>query len=108
MPLALLLSLQAGAPPTPVALAPVDVDIAALARTRRCAPGTGAEIVVCGRREPGGGYPMEEMARRYERGPLAAEIGIGGGATAAATLEQAPLDRGAVSNRVMIRVRIPF
>ena len=106
---ALLLSLQAAAPaaPPPREVAPIEFDIASLRARSRCAPGAGSEIVVCGNRG-GGGYRIEETARRHEPRPPVAQFGLGGGATGRIYVESAPLDRGAVSNRVMFGIRLPF
>ncbi len=108
MAMAILLALQApAAGGDPV---PVDFDLARLAAAERrgCDRGDADAIVVCGRRDPGGAFPMEEMARRYARRPLVAETDLGNGVTGRTYLEAYPLDRGAVSNRIMVGVRIPF
>jgi hypothetical protein len=110
MSLGLMLILQAAAPP-PVAtpLRPIGFDLAALARRERCTGSEAADILVCGRRPEGGvGYPLEEMERRYRREPLVAETRLFGNVIGDVHVESAPLDRGAVSKRVMVRVRIPF
>ncbi len=114
MSLALLLALQAAAPPAP---APVlaDFDLARVkpptetGRITDCRPADPSEIVVCGRRgDEAAAYPMEEMERRYREKPLTAEVGIGGGATARAYVEQVELPGGNISRRVMVGVKLPF
>ncbi|HEX8193789.1 MAG TPA: hypothetical protein VF552_12905 [Allosphingosinicella sp.] len=123
---ALLLGLQAAAaaaaPPAFAApeppgtlLVPVVFDLAAAARQERgalfpmrCEPRTGNEIVVCGNRGGAPAVDMAALARLFEPRRLVAELGIGGGATARTYVESAPMDRGAVANRVMIGVRLPF
>ena len=113
MGLAVLLAVQAAAAaPAPM---PIDFDLARLraadpfGESRVCDRTAADAIVVCGRRVPrGAAYPMAEMARRYERGPLVAETGLGGSVTGRAFVEAVELDRGAVSNRFMIGIRIPF
>ena len=114
MSFGLMLILQGAAPPAAPsqAAAPVraiEFDLAALARRERCTGGEAADILVCGRRSDGGpGYPLEEMERRYRTEPLVAETRLFGQVMGDVHVESAPMDRGAVSNRVMVRVRIPF
>lgn len=124
---ALLLGLQAaaatapaGPPPlpsvaAPIEIAPVEFDISSLDETgtglllrTRCSGPDGDVIVVCGTRAPGAGYDFEAMARRYARRPLLAEYGFGGSVTGRAWVESASMDRGAVANRVMVGIRVPF
>jgi len=110
--LALVLALQAAAQPP----LPIDFD---LSRVRSadfvigrlpgsCRRGNGEEIVVCGSRSGADAYPYREMERIFRARPLRAEIGLRGNATGRAYVEQATLDRGAVSTRVMIGLRLPF
>lgn len=122
MAVAILLALQAApAAVGPVAAAPpagvaaVDFDLATVGTTafdaalpRRCAAPDGETIVVCGRRLAGNDYPFDEMARRFAPRPLDAEVRLFGDATARPALEAVALDRGAVSRRIMLRVRVPF
>lgn len=118
MSLTLLMALQAAAPATAQRVLSIGFDLAdvraaeeegALPYQRRdCRRGAGDEIVVCGRRPSDEAFPMDEMARRYAEEPIVAEMGLGGGATARTLVEQVQLDRGAMSNRVMIRITIPF
>jgi hypothetical protein len=114
MVLALILALQAAPPAAPPSLVAVDFDLAryrpadedwtTLRTCSRAEPGT---IIVCGRRG-GGAYPLAEMARIFEPGPLRAEMGIAGNMRGDIHAESVALDRGAVSNRVMVRIRVPF
>lgn len=120
MPLALILLLQAAA--TPAAPHPgwdaLDFDLAryrpeddeAAFSIRACPRGAeGDAIVVCGRRGGGaGGYPMAEMERRYAVHPLIAETGVAGDLRANVRIEAAPMDRGQVSNRILIGLKLPF
>lgn len=121
MPLALILLLQAAA--APAAASPVwdaiDFDLARYRpdgddgdfAIRACPRGADhAAIVVCGRRGGGGAgaYPMAAMERRYGPRPLIAETGVAGDLRADIHVEAAPMDRGAVSNRVMIGLKLPF
>jgi hypothetical protein len=119
MALALMLVLQAAAAqsaPAPPAPAAIDFDLARYRSAdtdpwsidRRCRSTDPSTVVVCARRR-GGGYPMEEMERLFAVEPLVAEVGIGGGgATARAYVESVPMNRGEVSNRVMVGIRLPF
>ena len=117
MSLALMLVLQAAAPaaPAPAAPLPIDFDLARV-RPTDLDVGTGggcrrdgaSEILVCGQRPRGGAYPFAEMARRYATRPIVAEMGLGGNLTGDVHVESAPLDRGAVANRAMVRIRLPF
>ena len=113
MSLALLIFLQAAAPPAAGPLA-IDFDLAryrpAQEVARGCAggPGGAEEVVVCGRRRQGGDYPMAQWARVFATRPLTAETGIGGNTRAGVVVDSVTLDRGAVSNRVMVRLTWPF
>src|SRR5436305_15347116 len=114
MPMALfLLGFQAAAapPPPPAPVLELDFDLARL-RVLPDLPGTcdrsdPSAIIVCARR--GGAYPLAEMARIFDRHPhLAAEVGVAGSLTADVHLQSVAMDRGAVSNRIMIGLRLPF
>jgi len=122
MSLALLLGLQAAPPAAPAASAPLDVlpiafDIAALGRrpagltwSNRCEASGGEVIVVCGTLGSGAApLDMEALARLFEpKRRIVAEASLGGGVTGRTYVEAYPLDRGAVSNRAMIGIRLPF
>ena len=113
MSLILAASLQAAAAPQPIV--PSAFDLAAirpdeglrLGLERECPRSSGDEIVVCGRR-PVEAYPLAEMARLYREPRIVAEMSLGNGMTGRAFVEQAVLDRGQVSNRIMFGIRIPF
>ena len=117
MSLTLMLALQAAAPAA-AAAAPIDFDLArvrpirfdlgAVGGSAGCRRDGPDAILVCGRRVRGGAFPFAEMARRYAVGPIVAETGLGGNLTGSMVAEAAPLDRGAVSNRAMVRIRLPF
>ena len=114
MALALWLALQAAPEAGRRPPIPSDFDLArvrpAEGRPRRaCTGATPDEIVVCGRRRPGGDdYPLEEMARRYEDKPVIAEVDIGGGAKARAYVDSATMPDGTISKRAMVGVKLPF
>lgn len=114
MSLTLILALQAAtAPPPPPALPAIDFDLARLPRLHfslgggRCDRADPSAIVVCARRG-GGAYPLDEMARRFEPGRIVAETRLFGNVMGDAHVEAVPMDRGAVSNRAMLRMRLPF
>ena len=120
MSISLLLALQAAgaAPAPPPAIQPIDFD---LARVRpfevgdaadqmplNCRGADDPEIVVCGRRPSGGVFPMEEMARLFAVEPLVAEARLTGDLVGSVVAESVALNRGEVSNRMMVRLRLPF
>ena len=112
MALSLVLALQAAAQ----APLPIDFDLSRMRPAGfelgrlpgSCARGAGEEIVVCASRPSGEAYPYVEMERLFRARPIRAEMGLGGNMTGRAYLEQVPGDRGAVSNRVMVGIRLPF
>jgi hypothetical protein len=114
MPLALLLALQAAAAPAP-APGPLqlDFDLARFSPSgfglseRACDRSGPSAIVVCGHRVAGA-YPLAEMARIFEPGRLVAQTRLTGNLTGDVHVESVPMDRGAVSNRVMVGLRLPF
>ena len=113
MSLALMLALQAAAPAA-LPLAPIDFDLARHRPAEQGPTGRGcradepAPILVCGRRPSGGGYPMAEWARLFAPRPVVAQAELGGGVTTSAYVQQVGFDRGAVSNRIMVGIRLPF
>ncbi|MDB5692099.1 MAG: hypothetical protein JWO81_1162, partial [Alphaproteobacteria bacterium] len=118
MSLALLLSFQAAAaaaaPVAPRDVRAVDFDLAKYRSDANqgveslfaCAPSPGPDIVVCGRRR-GGAYPLGEMGRIFEYGPLRAETRIGG-ANLDAHVESFTFSNGMISKRLMVRLKLPF
>jgi hypothetical protein len=109
MTLTLLLALQAAAPPAPAPeVRPISFDLARYrAAQPDCGRPTGSDILICGRR-PVNGYPLDEMARLFEAGPLVAEIGLGGTVRGAAFVESVTFPGGMRSNRVMVGIKMPF
>ena len=114
MPLALFLALQAAAaaPASAPPLVQLDFDLARFSPEgflpgRACSRSDASAIVVCGRRAAGA-YPLAEMARIFEPGRLVAERRLAGNLTGNVHVESAPMDRGAVSNRAMVGLRLPF
>ena len=112
-PILLLAFQAAAAPASPAPYLHIDFDLARFARAeldrpgRACGRGDSSAITVCGRRAAGV-YPLAEMARIFEPGRLVAETRLAGNLTGDVHLESVPMDRGAVSNRVMIGLRLPF
>ena len=115
MSLSLILALQAAMPAAPPALAAIDFDLSRLQPAgaepwlpgRRCAAGDPEAITICGRRTRGV-YPLDEMARIFEPRPLRAEMSVADNMTADVHVEAGPIDRGAASNRAMVRLRLGF
>lgn len=119
MSLTLILALQAvAAPAAPASQPPRQGPAAALdfdlARYRPATEGEGcggrgaADVLVCGRRR-GGAYPIEHWARIFgPEPPIRAEMGLGGNVTGRVYTDAVPMDRGAVSNRAMVGIKLPF
>ena len=132
MSLLLVLSLQAAAAATPAASAPppagtgqrwampvlivrdggaspIAFDLDGLRLAGSCGGGAAADILVCGPRRRAGAFPMAYWARIFgPEPPIRAETDLGGGVQGRIHSEAVPMDRGAVSNRVMVGIRMPF
>ena len=108
MALGILLAIQAAAPAPAPSLVPVEFDLGKVKPSDPCAGGATSEIVVCGRRVGQGDYDLEAWEKVFRDKPLIAEIGVGGGATARAYVESAPMPQGQVSKRVMIGIKMGF
>jgi hypothetical protein len=114
MPMILMLALQAAAAPAP-ALPRIDFDLARYSQVElglgrdACRRADPSAIVVCGRRG-GGAYPLGEMARVFEPHRLVAERRLTGNLMGDVHVERGdlPPDRGAVANRIMVGLRLPF
>jgi hypothetical protein len=75
---------------------------------RRCEE-NGGDIVVCGRRHDDQfRLPRLDSERFEPRAARKAEIGLGGNVKGAAEVESATLGSGLTSNRVMLRLKMPF
>ena len=114
MPLTFMLALQAAAAAAP---SWVDLDFD-LARYNPadfdldggCNHADPVAIVVCARRT-GGAYPLAQMARIFEpHRHLAAETRLTGNLTGNVHVERGDIatDRGAVPQRIMVGLRLPF
>jgi hypothetical protein len=68
--------------------------------------GPADEIIVCGRREAGK-YRALPLPIDYEEGPLRAETSLGGDVKGSVDVEQADVG-GFTSNRVKVRIKVPF
>lgn len=111
MHLFLALAVQAATPSSSIREVPPDFDVSRIKPAdpaRSCGSRRRDEIVVCGRRPGTGSYPLEEMAKIFERGPLKAEMSIGGGATARAYAETVEMPGGQRSKRFMIGTNLKF
>ena len=124
MILVLVLSLQEAAVATPAADAPpaaphpgagqgavLDFDLAHYrsSESATCPGAAGSEVLVCGRRRGRGADPIDYWDRIFgpER-PIRAEMDLGDGVVGRAYVEDVAMDRGAVSHRVMVGIRMPF
>lgn len=130
MSLILVLSLQAAAVATPAVPAPprtirpgwalvdprvlqigpafASFDLAGV-RGEGCRGVAGVEVLVCARRHGRGDYPLDYWDRIFPpEGPIRAEMGLGGGVTGRVYTDAVPMDRGAVSNRVLVGIKLPF
>ena len=103
----LMLAAQAGTLPAPPPveaepIAPIDFDL------RQVAPApTANEIIVTGhRREDRGLQPLTAFSQ--EQGLPRAETSIGGNLRAGIVAEQKTLGGGVISNRAMVKLKIPF
>ena len=116
MTLLLLFALQAAAAPQPPpAQAPaVDVrtiqfDLKLYRRSNGCSdPGAVGAIVVCGHRPKSEAYPLEQMAKLFEPGPLDAETGLFGTVRGRAFVDHAAYPNGEQANRIMVGIKLPF
>ena len=114
MPLVLLMALQAAAPAARVL--DVDFDLARYSEVElglgrgACNRADSSAIVVCARRGHGA-YPLAEMARIFEpHRHLVAETGLTGNLSGNVHVERGDFatDRGAVPQRIMVGLRLPF
>jgi len=110
MALTLLLALQAAGQPLPSGMGAADFDLGRLRRTApdACGEQAASEIVVCGRRQAGDGYRLQEMPRTFKEKPIVAETSIGGGAVARAYVESVEMPGGQISKRIMFGIKLPF
>ena len=72
----------------------------------RCSEET-ADIIVCGRRDDRYRLPRLD-SDRFEPRAAKAEIDLGGNLKGAAEVESATIGPGLTSNRMMLRLKLPF
>jgi hypothetical protein len=110
MTLSLLIAFQAAA--VPAGAAPIAFDLAkyrpAPDANGPCAAQGAGDIVVCGRRESGGDYPLSEMERQFREKPIVAERSIAPGTSVRAYGDSVAMPGGQVSKRAMVGVRLRF
>ena len=89
---------------------PGDFDLGRYPGAGTCLPAAGSEVLVCGPRRAGAGaYPMAYSARIFgPEPPIRAEMGLGGNVQGRIYTDAVPMDRGAVSNRALVGIRLPF
>lgn len=103
VPIAMLL--QAAADPAPPL--PERIDLTRLLGKRECdRESKGDEIVVCARRSLKEPFRLEPLPDIYEKQPLRAETMIG--PVGAGVLVEGTTVGGFTSNRVMVRLKLPF
>lgn len=104
MPMAALFMMQAAALPAPA----IDFDLRKMA-PESCAPARGDEIVVCAAPDLTAQHRLAPLPERA-REPLLpkAAFGIVGDVKGAVETEAEEVAAGVVSNRIMVRVKIPF
>ncbi|PCD04264.1 hypothetical protein COC42_08240 [Sphingomonas spermidinifaciens] len=103
MPAWLILSLQTVSGP---ALPRDDLRVPVL---KRCTPGVGDDIVVCGRTDPDA-YRLKPLPERYEavKGPPRAELGLSDREKLGVEVEQGSDAQGGPISRVMARYKLRF
>ena len=70
--------------------------------------GNGDEVVVCGKRDPYR-YRLKPLPDQAEASALPkAETTLFGNVKGSATIDQAQMPQGAISNRVMLHLKMPF
>ena len=117
LPLLLALQAAAAAPPAEIVVTPIRFDLADVRRPDLDRAATEApacdrsdpdSIVVCGRRPAVPGYQIERWERIFALDPIRAEMRLPGNMIGSVNVEQEVLLRGEVSNRLLLRVRVPF
>lgn len=94
MRLALVMTLQASIGPSPDGVPTCEA--------------SALEIVVCGKARDPDRYRLKPMEPMASSAPPRAEWELGGGVRAGVAASQVPMPQGAVSNRVMVTVKLPF
>lgn len=103
--MAALFLMQAAALPAPA----IDFDLRKLGPQESCAPARGDEIVVCAAPDLTAQHRLAPLPERARETLLPkARFGIVGDVKGAVETEAEEVAAGVVSNRIMVRVKIPF
>lgn len=86
----------------------IDFDLRQVAPVKPCTPGRSDEIVVCGRPETLRHRVEPLPDARYAEPPVRAETRLFGDVVGSAVIESEEIAAGIVSDRIMVRVKIPF
>jgi hypothetical protein len=91
-----------------VAAPDIDFDLRSATARFDCAPGRVDEIVVCGRPDHDRHRlrPLPDAA--YAEAPARAEAKLFGDVTGSAVVEAEQFPDGVVSNRIMLKLKVPF
>ena len=92
-------------------VAPLAFDLERMRQAGRgtCLAAGPGDVLVCGPRRGGAGaFPMALWDRIFAPRPIRAEMNLGGNVQGRIHSEAVPMDRGAVSNRVMVGIHWPF
>ena len=86
----------------------IDFDLRDMPAPAACAPGRGNEIVVCGRLDSDGHRLPPLPDSTYAEAPPRAETMLFGDVVGSAVMEAEEVAAGVVSNRIMLRMKVPF
>jgi hypothetical protein len=86
----------------------IDFDLRHVPAPAACTPGRGDEIVVCGRLDSGEHRLSPLPDTTYAEAPPKAETKLFGDVVGSAVMEAEEVANGVVSNRIMLRMKIPF
>lgn len=98
---ALLMQAVVGAPA-------IDFDLRTVAPPPKCVPGRADEIVVCGRPETERRRLAPLPDNQYADPLPKAEMKLFGDVTGSAVMEAEQFPGGVVSNRIMLKLKVPF
>jgi hypothetical protein len=103
MPLLTVLLMQVAMPPPDI-----DFDLRDVPAVRPCTEARGDEIVVCGRPDHDQHRLPALPDATYVETPPRAEMKLFGDVVGSAVMEAEEVANGVVSNRIMLRMKIPF
>jgi hypothetical protein len=86
----------------------IDFDLRDIPAPAACTPGPGDEIVVCGRINPGQHRLPPLPDATYVEAPPRAEMKLFGDVVGSAVMEAEQFPGGVVSNRIMLKMKVPF